>query len=100
MPDVKQVTVIVANPSSRDPVDQGRVTIGYYLLEGDRLTMTDGEGGPVRGKSGERITHKLEAGEDAAIIAKRLTMKIYRMVWGDGMAGFNRPLHYRPLGIA
>ena len=62
--------------------------------------MTDGAGTPVRGRSGEGITHKLQAGEDPTMIAKRLTMKIYRMVRGDGMASFNRSLHYRPLGIA
>jgi hypothetical protein len=33
-------------------------------------------------------------------MAKRLTLKIYRIVRGDGMAGLNRPLVYRPLGIA
>ena len=32
-------------------------------------------------------------------MAKRLTLKIYRIVRGDGMAGLNRPLVYRPLGI-
>ncbi len=62
--------------------------------------MTDGESTPVRGRSGERVTHWLWAGEDPTLIAKRLTMKIYRMVRCDGMASFNRPLHYRPLGIA
>jgi hypothetical protein len=54
---------------------------------------------PFRGKGGDRVTHKL-GGEDASTIAKRLTLKIYRMVRGDGMAGFNRPLKYPALGQA
>jgi hypothetical protein len=92
--------VILANPSPLDPNDTGRVTIGYCVLDGNLLTMTDGEGTPVRGRSGERITHKLEAGEDAGTIAKRLTMKIYRQVRGDGLSGFNRRLAYPKGGLA
>ena len=99
MPDVKQVTAIVSNPSSLDPTDTGRVTIGYYVLEGNLLTMTDGEGKPFRGTSGERVTQKIQAGEDPSIVAKRLTMRIYRMVRGDGMAGFNRPILYPSSGV-
>ena len=100
MPDVKQVTAIVSNPSPFDPTHTGRVTVGYYVLDGDLLTMTDGEGTPVRGRSGEKITHKLQAGEIPQLIAERLTMKIYRMVRGDGMAGFNRPLSYPRADVA
>ena len=63
MPDVKQVTAIVSNPSPLDPSDTGRVTVGYYIMEDDLLTMTDGDGKPFRGRSGEKVTHKLQAGE-------------------------------------
>jgi len=58
----------------------GRVTVGYYILRDGVLTMTDDEGAPVRGQSGEKIKiqQKLKDGEDATVIAKRLTMKIYR----------------------
>ena len=63
------------------------------------LTMTDGEGTPARSRSGERITHKLEAGEDAGTIAKRLTLRIYRQVRGDG-TDFNRRLAYPKVGMA
>jgi hypothetical protein len=98
MPDVKQVTTILSNPSRTNPT--GQVTIGYYTLEGSLLTMTDGNGAPFRSLSGERMTHKLEAGEDAGVVAQRLTRKIYSMVQGDGMAGFNRPLDYPSWGIA
>jgi hypothetical protein len=63
----------------------GRVTVGYYILRDGVLTMTDDEGAPVRGQSGEKIKiqQKLKDGEDATVIAKRLTMKIYRMRNGD-----------------
>jgi NCAIR mutase (PurE)-related protein len=37
-------------------------------------------------------TLDLQAGEDPTVVAKRLTMKIYRMIGGDGMTGLHRPL--------
>jgi hypothetical protein len=64
--------------------------------------MTDGDGKPVRRLySGEIYKHKLEKGDDPDVIAKRLTMSIYRSNAGrDGMAGFNRPLSYPNIGVA
>ena len=52
--------------------------------------MTDGNGKPMRG-AGEKITHKLQAGDEADVIAKRLTMRIYRWLTGNDN-GFNRRL--------
>ena len=46
--------------------------------------MTDGEGMPFRGKIGDRAVHKMLPGEDPTVIAKRLTLRIYGMVRGDG----------------
>ena len=96
MRSVNQVTVIVANPNPDDPTDTGRVTLDYV---GDRLTMTDGEGMPFRGRSGDRVMHKMLPGEDPTVIAKRLTMRIYGMVRGDG-TDFNRRLVYGPVSVA
>ena len=62
--------------------------------------MTYGDGKPFHGKSGEKITHRLQAGDDITVIAKRLTMQIHRGSRGDGMVDFNRPLNYRPLATA
>ena len=72
------------------------MAVGRYILDGDLLTMVDSHGKPIRGTNGERVTHKMKAGSMASL----LTLKVYRMVRGDGVAGFNRPLVYRPLGIA
>ena len=41
MPEVRNVTVILRNPNTSVPGDTGQVTIGYYTVEGDTLTMTD-----------------------------------------------------------
>ena len=97
MSEVKSVTAIISHPSPRDPHDMGRCTVGYYIVEGNLLTMTYGDAKPFHGRSGERITPKLQY---PTVIAKRLTMQIHRASRGDGMADFNRPLNYRPLGIA
>jgi hypothetical protein len=98
MPEVKSVAVIVSNPTH--PGDPGRATIGYYVLEGDVLTMTDGDGVPVRRRHGGDVyKHTLQDGEDPAVIAKRLTLSIYRMARGDDLGGFNRRLTYSNNGF-
>jgi hypothetical protein len=98
MPEVKQVAAILANPGPHDPT--GRVTIGYYVLTDDVLTMTDSKGAPVRSRGGDKYEQKIKEGDNVTLIAQRLTMKIYRSRTGNDVAGFNRPLVYRPLGIA
>ncbi|WP_425117164.1 hypothetical protein [Bradyrhizobium sp.] len=45
------------------------------------------------------MTHQVQAGENPTVIAKRLTMRIYGMVRGDG-TDFNRPLIYAGSGVA
>lgn len=60
----KQVTVIVSNPNSKDPYDRGGVAFGYYVVEEGVLTMTDGNGEPVRPPpTGELVAHRLNDGE-------------------------------------
>ena len=62
MSEVQNVTAIISNPSPHDPTDMGRATVGDYVVEGNLLTMTYGDGKPFHGKSGEKITHRLQAG--------------------------------------
>ena len=62
------------------------MALSYYALEGGSLTMTDSEGKPFRGRSGDQVRHKLQTGEASTMIAKPLTMKIYSMVRGDRVA--------------
>jgi hypothetical protein len=96
---VKSVAVHVSSPSPADPA--GRATVGFYVLEGDVLTMTDGDGKPVRRRySGEVYKQKLAEGDDPSVIAKRLTLSIWRSnTGGDASGGFNRRLNYPPIGI-
>jgi hypothetical protein len=97
--DIRQVTVITANPGGSD--DVGSCEVGYYTIEGDLLTMVDSEGVPLRNSnSGEKITHRLGAGENRETIAMRLTLKLWREARGDDMAGFNRRIDYPKWGGA
>lgn len=97
MSEVFEVSAIVSNPIRED--DAGRATIGYYVLDGDQLTMTDSQGAAVRSRFGEKYTHTLEPGQDASQIARRFTLKIHRMAVGSG-SDFNRPLVYPRYGVA
>jgi len=92
MLDVKSVAVSVG--SRTGPDDPGRATVGYYVLDGDVLTMTDGNGVPVRRRyGGDLYRHTLQEGEDASVIGSRLTLCIWRTnTGGDMRGGFNRRL--------
>lgn len=97
--EVHECTVIVANPTSSD--DVGRAEIAYFTMtDGNLLTMTDAEGVPLRdSNTGDRITHRLGAGENRNAVAKRLRAKIYRDDRGDGVEGFGRRIDYPKWGL-
>jgi hypothetical protein len=99
MPEVHHVYGTVRNPMGDD---LGQVTNGYYMLVDGVLTMTDRAGVPIRGmNNGEKFQHKLAAGDDTAAVARRLTMRIYRMLrGGDAAVSFNRKIVYPTAGIA
>jgi hypothetical protein len=102
MPEVHSVYAIVRNPKPGNPNDRGQVTTGYYTLADGILTMTDSKGASVRDlNSGEKTTHKIEAGEDPRAIASRLTLKIYHMLrGGSAAAGFHKSINYPVSGVA
>jgi hypothetical protein len=52
---------------------------GFYILADGFLTMTDRKAGPVRClNTGDKILHKVRPDDDAAAVARWLTMEIYR----------------------
>jgi hypothetical protein len=95
----KAVIVIVANPHGADKV--GEVAEGFYLRDGDTITMTDRHGTPLRDEdTGGRITHRLAPDENEKTVAKRLTLRLYRAENREDVAGFGRRIDYGRNGYA
>jgi hypothetical protein len=91
MPEIRPV-IIQTSDAHPDRGDPGGVEIGFYSVDGRDLTMTDESGKPMA------RPHRLGPDEDPHVIAGRLTRQ--RWLKTDGATDFNRPLNYRPLGIA
>jgi hypothetical protein len=91
MPEIRSVIVqtAYADPDRGDP---GACEIGYYVVNGRDLTMTDENGRPMA------KPRRLQVDEDPHIVAGRLTRE--RWLKTNDASNFNRPLRYRPLGIA
>ncbi|WP_340672549.1 hypothetical protein [Bradyrhizobium ottawaense] len=93
--NVKQVSVQIRRPSGDDP---GQVTLAYYVLRGDELVMTRGDGTPV---DAERFTHKLRHGDDPNAIAGVLGKQIRReaLKITEEQERFYAPLDYGDSGF-
>jgi hypothetical protein len=65
MDDLKYVVVQAALPTERNP--QGWAAEAWYTIAEGVVTLTDAAGRPYEG-----LQHKLEPGEDAKAVAKRL----------------------------
>ena len=96
MPEIQQVPVQLRSPSGDDP---GRVTVGFYIIEDGKLTMTDENGKPVRSPiNGDPYVHRLRPEDNAAAIASVLTKRIRSALRGDD-GDFNRRIEYSNAGI-
>lgn len=97
-PEVFQVFVEIKPPKDGDP---GQVSRGHYRIKDGLLIMTDGKGNTVQDDNGATYTHKLVSGDDAYVIACRLTKKLRDTLRGKDAApsGFSGPLTYGPPGI-
>ncbi|MDA9437259.1 hypothetical protein [Bradyrhizobium sp. CCBAU 51627] len=93
---IQEITVATRNPSGT-PGDMGSCEVGFFTVDGDLLTLVEGDGMPVRRANGERVTARLQAGDSAHRIASRLILGA-RWRGSDAASDFNRPLHYRPTG--
>ena len=94
-PEVHQISVQIHPPSQRIPA--GQVVHGYYTVVDDVVTMTCPKGEPATDESGKTYTHKLAPGDDAYVIAGRLTKELRLALRGKSSApsGFNGPLLYK-----
>lgn len=73
-PDVRTACVQLRKPNG--DIDVGQVTYGYYIVEGDVLTMTDCDGFPVKDESGQTFTHTLLPDDNPEAIGCHLTRKV------------------------
>jgi len=95
----KAVIVIVSNPVGKK--DAGIVAEGFYTRDGDLLTMTDRDGNPIRDdNTGERVTVRLQPGQDEKAEAKRATLRLHRAGRDEVSAAFNRRIEYGRSGLA
>jgi hypothetical protein len=98
MSDVRSVIVGTRNPLGEG--DTGSAEQGWYVVEGDTLTLTTADGVPLRDeRTGQRIVHHLLPNENAKGVAKNLTLRRWRASQPDDN-GFNRPIRYSNAGIA
>jgi hypothetical protein len=100
MSDVKPVIAVASNPVRKG--DGGEAVEGWYVREGDTITICDIAGDPLRNEdTGARYTQRLEPGDVEKVIAARLTLKRHRALRGDEMTSFHsRPLRYPDHGWA
>lgn len=92
MTTAREVTIQIRAPSA---TSEGQVSTGYYIVENGVLIMTRPDGEPV---SETLYRHTLRPNDDAQSIASVLTRKVRREL--SGLSDFNRPLEYKPQGIA
>jgi hypothetical protein len=89
---IREVVIQIAPPSSQSP--HGICAIGRYKVEDNILTMLDDDDKPLRDPKGI-VKRTLEPGEDAAMVARKLTRDIAGRSEQDG---FNRQIDYGPTG--
>jgi hypothetical protein len=92
--EVHQISVEIHPPSQRLPA--GQIARGFYTVVVNLLTMTDPKGEPATDESGKTYTHKLEPGDDAYVIAGRLTKELRLALRGKsaGPSNFGGPINY------
>jgi hypothetical protein len=94
------MTVFTFYISTRRPLgnDPGAIWPGHYTVDGDVVTLTDGDGCPIpSGRTELGFSSKVTGEETADSVAKRLLWRHYRATKSG--SDFNRPLNYPPIGI-
>jgi hypothetical protein len=100
MSEVRYVTVTIQKPGKKFPL--GQVCDGCYTLVDGVVTMTDRDGRPAEDTNGKKYTHTLKPGEDARVVAGRMTKELRLALRGKNapVAGFEGKIPYRKSGLA
>jgi hypothetical protein len=90
---INRVTAQVRRPKEGDP---GAIVEGRFTLEDSIVTLTNHIGTPVRDHDGKTYSKKLADGEDAYLIAARLTKEFRSARRGEQkqVNGFSGPIKY------
>jgi len=74
--------------------------IGDTRARADFITMTDGDGNPMRDTHGQVFRRRLEPHEDPMVVAMRWARAVRSAVRGpDGMSGFQGPMNWPKINI-
>ena len=74
--------------------------VGNVKARADFITMTDGDGNPMRNTHGEIFRRRLEPHEDPMIVAMRWARAVRSAVRGpEGLSGFQGPMSWLRINI-
>jgi hypothetical protein len=98
-PEIRTVFVQIHAPSRRH--EHGQTAEGRYIVADNTVTLTDRHGNPVRDDEGKTYVRKLGDGDNAHVIAGRLTKEFRLALRGKNKmsAGFGGQIKYPKLGI-
>jgi hypothetical protein len=91
------VKEVVAQLRPSAPGETGEITIGYYVVDRDKLTMTYPDGEPV---DEYLYRHRLLPNDNEKTIAAMFTKQIRTAALDEKVPGFTRSLSYPKLGVA
>ena len=94
MPDCTPRTVFIQIRPPKNG-DAGQVAEGMYIVADGVVTLTDRDGNPATDERGRKYTHKLREGENAKVIAGRMTRELRSALRGNAPTqGFAGPIDY------
>ena len=89
----KPITIQISAPSRALP--GGAVSTAFYVVENNRVALTDRDGRPVHDPEGRECSRALAENDDPHQVAAMLLRGLRTKVRGDRVAGFDRPLVYQ-----
>jgi hypothetical protein len=88
------ITIQTAEPRGKFA---GEVAQAYFVIEDDRVILTDRDGHALHDPDGGDYAQTLGEGDNPKQIAARLLRRFRTKFRSDRVRGFDRPLHYQPL---
>jgi hypothetical protein len=81
--------------------DQGVMVEGCFILDGNKVVMTDREGKPIIDDDGRKWSREIPEGQSARQVAARMAKELRtKFRGGERAAGWGLPIPYEPLKLA